>query len=147
MIWGKNRYLSPILQENFSDWGKRKILNFGHTIGHALELESNHRLSHGDGVALGIIAEAKISEELELLNEKELNRIVLIIKKIGLPIKLPKNTNIKKIIKNIKLDKKSIKGIPQFVLLKEIGNAKLDVKVSNKIILKVLSEMKWYVYL
>ncbi|MFH1782404.1 MAG: 3-dehydroquinate synthase [Candidatus Omnitrophota bacterium] len=100
----------------------RVILNFGHTIGHAIESASGYSktYSHGQAIALGMLAASFISRELGILKEKDLKRIKKLIKKAGLPIKL-KKIAVDKILKLQEHDKKFIHGKNRFVLPAKIG--------------------------
>ena len=99
----------------------RKKLNFGHTIGHALEsifLNTNPPLSHGQAVSLGMIAEAKLSNLKGLLNDSQLNLITQGIKHVGLPISI-NHLPIKAIVKQIKTDKKNLQIRTSLICLKK----------------------------
>jgi 3-dehydroquinate synthase len=100
--------------------GLRKILNFGHTVGHALEAHSNFTMSHGEAVGIGCIAESYLSHHLGLLTEEELNRVV------GLFPKFKWNFDRHKLISAMGKDKKVLKGAIQCVLLEKIGKARCE---------------------
>ena len=121
-------------EENF-----RRILNFGHTIGHSLELASNYKLSHGEAVSIGMVVESEISKELGLLKEEYVSRIKGLLKKANLPIKLPEDIKLKKIIYGTMLDKKTVKKVPYYTLLEGIGKAKINVKVPGEVLGRVLN--------
>ncbi len=121
----------------------RKILNFGHTIGHALEsfsLKSKYPLLHGEAIALGIIAESKIAQLMNLLKETDLLLIEKIIKKVGLPTKI---TNFKISLKNIYQliihDKKNYKHQINMILPKNIGKVIIKKNISQDLIFKSLN--------
>jgi 3-dehydroquinate synthase len=99
----------------------RRILNYGHTVGHAVESESGFELLHGEAVAVGILAAGQISEQMKLLSGEENKRIKLILKRLGMPDRIPGNISFSGMIKAIARDKKSINKSPRFVLLKKIG--------------------------
>ena len=122
----------------------RKILNFGHTVGHALEIASNHELSHGEAIAWGMLAEARISLMLNLLSIDDLRRLQELIKRLQ-PPKLPafKSSDL---IKLMKRDKKSKAGLLYFVLLSSIGsvrqeNGTVAFPVDAEVVRKSLSEL------
>ena len=101
-------YKISIIEIDEFDQGLRKLLNYGHTFGHALEITSNYKLSHGSAVILGILIVNDILKELNVETNLDYN----VINKIGLSlikhIDLDKEWfNIKDIIKTIKLDKKN----------------------------------------
>ncbi|MFC1514351.1 3-dehydroquinate synthase [Candidatus Omnitrophota bacterium] len=100
--------------------GIRTILNFGHTVGHALEASSNYRLSHGKAIALGMIAALRVSEQEGLLQDATiLPRVIKMIKHAGLPVRQTLNTA--KVMRALKKDKKFIRGKMRMVLLKKIA--------------------------
>jgi 3-dehydroquinate synthase len=113
--------------------GARKLLNFGHTVGHALEalaLESEEPLLHGEAVGLGIIVESAISIKKGLLEDKYLEIIISSLKTVGLPTKISSAIDYDAAIEKMLLDKKNRGGSIRCVLLKEIGEAVYDVEVS-----------------
>jgi 3-dehydroquinate synthase len=101
--------------------GIRLLSNFGHTVGHAIENVANYRISHGNAVALGIIAESFISLQLGLLLETDFAKILHIFKQYAIPTALHKNYSLAAIKAAMQLDKKSKIGTPYFVLLDKIG--------------------------
>ncbi|MEK9175601.1 MAG: 3-dehydroquinate synthase [Patescibacteria group bacterium] len=103
----------------------RKILNFGHTIGHSIEMLSNHKVSHGEAVAIGMIYETKISQKLGIMSEQDVERLESLLKFVGLPTKysFTKN-NIDKAIAIMKQDKKSKNDKLYFVFSSKIGSIK-----------------------
>jgi len=100
---------------------KRRILNYGHTIGHAVETASGFELLHGEAVAIGIIAAGMIESELKLAPPERLERIRQILKKLDVPVTLPRNLAEKELVDLIKHDKKAVNKWPRFVLLNDIG--------------------------
>lgn len=121
---------SDVIAEDFKDTGVRNILNFGHTVGHAIETCSDYSVNHGKSVALGMLVALKLSEKKLNLNES----IYAIIKGIYEKLKLPTsykvdNTNL--FLYAIKHDKKNI-GIMRFTLLNEIGKCSVKIEVSEK---------------
>lgn len=100
--------------------GERTTLNFGHTIGHALELLSNYKLLHGYAIGQGILIESKISESLNILSIISTQRIEKIINALGIKVGIQKN-QINKIIQNTRVDKKNLHGQARYILLQDIG--------------------------
>ena len=120
----------------------RKILNFGHTIGHAIEsfyLESDDKenLTHGEAIAIGMICEAFISSELLDFPLEKLNEIKKTILSIYDKIPLLEK-DFSAIIDLLKHDKKNIGGQVNFVLIKDYEDVKLDCKVPTDLIIKSL---------
>jgi 3-dehydroquinate synthase len=119
------------------DLGARQMLNFGHTFGHGIESASNFKISHGEAVALGMIAAAKISFNIGILEKAELTRIGLLIKNARLPFKMP-TRKIDGIIQALTHDKKIVNGKIKFVLIKGIGNALMPQDIDIKTIEQTL---------
>jgi 3-dehydroquinate synthase len=112
----------------------RTLLNFGHTIGHAIEAACDYcDYGHGEAVALGMLVAADISRQMRMLGEKAQERITRLIKAAGLPIKL-RGVSLQKIISIHYRDKKFMAGKNRFVLLQAIGKAKVVSNVSLLII-------------
>jgi 3-dehydroquinate synthase len=121
--------------------GQRAILNFGHTVGHALEAVSGFKgHSHGEAVAVGIIAVAKISQRLGIFKADDVERIKKLIAKFELPIACT-GVNPDALIKNIRFDKKTTLGRTRWVLVKGIGKGITDQTVAADVVEKVLKEL------
>ena len=133
---------AQVVQKDEKESGMRKNLNFGHTIGHAIESVTNYRVPHGEAIAIGMVAETKIAQKKGMITKKQYQAITDILEKAKLPIKLPKNSPILQIIKATRKDKKARGGIPEYVLPTGIGKVKHGVKVSDKIVQKVLEGLK-----
>ncbi|NGX27859.1 MAG: 3-dehydroquinate synthase [Candidatus Anoxychlamydiales bacterium] len=117
-----------IIEKDENDLSFRNILNFGHTIAHALEMSLEYKISHGEAVAIGILVESFISYKMNFLPLKEFNEIkrFMEIKKL-IPhfFKIPKD----KFIDALKRDKKNIDSINRFTLLKNIGKSINNVEI------------------
>jgi 3-dehydroquinate synthase len=88
------RIKKGIVELDERDQGLRRILNFGHTVGHAVEAASAYSLSHGEAVAIGMVAAAIFSEQLHYLPADDRRRIVSIIRAVGLPDRIPGNLDL-----------------------------------------------------
>ena len=126
-----------VSKDEFEKKGIRTILNFGHTVGHAIETVSNYRYNHGEAIALGMIVASRISQALGLVNPKVTERILALVKNFRLPTKIEK-INFKKLLKTISYDKKFLGKKNRFVLLKNIGNSVVREGISQKAILAAL---------
>lgn len=104
---------------------QRDLLNYGHTVGHALERFENFSYLHGEAVAIGMHIEAQISHKLGYLSLKDLSRQKNLLLKTRLPTDLPPSLKIKQLIPLMLKDKKNIKGGIHFILPNKIGSAKL----------------------
>ncbi|RJQ40877.1 MAG: 3-dehydroquinate synthase [Dehalococcoidia bacterium] len=120
--------------------GARAILNFGHTIGHALEAASNLEGQHGAAVSFGMVVASRISARLGMLSASATPRIEAVLKKFGLPVHAPQVTP-GELLANLKFDKKTSGGEPRWVLLAEIGRGVVNCKVPQALVSQVLAEV------
>jgi len=121
--------------------GLRKVLNFGHTIGHAIESlswKTDRPLLHGEAVAIGMIAESQLANQIGMLAETETQLISQSVIRVGLPSKI-KNIKSEDIVKMILSDKKNIRGEILFSLPERIGKVIPNVKIIDKKIKKIIN--------
>lgn len=121
-ILGSCQIKQAIVEKDAEEQGERRLLNFGHTIGHALETLTNYKISHGEAVAIGIVVESYLAVELGYLERDAFYRIREIFDKYGSPVRLAIRLSPEAILKAMILDKKSLKGRPRFVILSGIGS-------------------------
>ena len=113
-----------VVENDEKDRGERMLLNFGHTLGHAIEQYYNYtKYSHGEGVAIGMYVISKISEEKGLTKKGTSQRIKDILVKYNLPYEL--DVNIEETLEAINLDKKKLGNDLNVIILKEIGNSEI----------------------
>jgi len=121
--------------------GQRAILNFGHTVGHALEAATKlQELSHGEAVAIGMAAAARISSQVGILDRSNIPQIEKLLSKFGLPV-YSQGVNPDELIEATRFDKKTTGGQTGWVLLKDIGKGVTNQPVAEDIIRKVLREI------
>ena len=120
------RIKAGIVERDETEKAERMIINFGHTIGHAIELLSKFKLPHGFCVGYGMLAEAKISELKGILPGADRLYIEGLLNKFGITSAPLHKFPIKKILEATRMDKKSRGGVPQYVLLKEVGAVYMD---------------------
>jgi len=133
---------SNIVEEDPFESGKRRILNFGHTIGHAIE--SVYGLSHGKSVSIGMCFAAKMSDEKSEETTSFLAQLVPVLKQFQLPTKLEKFSS-DLVFEKIKADKKREDDFIHFVFLNKIGTALVEKISLNDLrtIMKKAEEEKW----
>ncbi|WP_411169919.1 3-dehydroquinate synthase [Clostridium sp. MB05] len=113
---------TKIVEKDEKDTGERMLLNFGHTIGHAIEQYFKYsKYTHGEAIAIGMYEITKLSEKLKCTKGGTADRIKSILIKYQLPYEL--NININEIIKTVELDKKNLGANLNLIFLKEIGNS------------------------
>lgn len=129
---------NKIINEDPYEKGLRKVLNFGHTLGHAIESYLNYvkksPITHGHAVSLGMILSVYISNKKGFLKFTTVTDINTSIKK-HFPLIPFTDKDISHILKLLTFDKKNKNGIPQFILLKDIGSPIIDQSVSKEIII------------
>lgn len=138
-----------VLEDPFEK-GRRKVLNFGHTVGHAIEsfvLSAGRPLTHGEAVAAGMIAESYLSAKQLGLAADSLREIVATIRRFYAPIRFSEG-DYEALLELMKKDKKNRSGNISFTLLAAIGDARFDQFVSENSIREALgfytdSEMVW----
>jgi 3-dehydroquinate synthase len=126
---------------------QRRMLNYGHTIGHAVEQASGYELLHGEAIAIGIIGAGLIEIETGLGTADRLKRIQTMLEKIDVPVTVPENLEEKKLVKLIKHDKKAVQQWPRFVLIDKIGHVyqkdgQYAVEVEREIVENVINKLK-----
>lgn len=129
-----------VVEKDPMEQGERAILNFGHTIGHAIEKAKNFELPHGECVALGAIAAAYISWKRDMISMDEYYEVRDMFVPFYLPISVD-NIDPEEIVRLTKSDKKAQAGTIKFVLLKRIGKAVLDTTVTDEEILAAVKEI------
>jgi len=122
---------TEIVEMDYKENGLRMILNYGHTIGHALEKNSGFRIRHGYAVSIGMVAEGFIATKVLGLSENAVFRIINLLKSLGLPTKL--SSDLKALMNAMGYDKKFWYNKPLMALPKEIGHVEL-VNVSYEVI-------------
>jgi 3-dehydroquinate synthase len=137
IVFQSAKIKAEIVEKDERDQGLRSILNYGHTIGHALESASDFKMEHGKAIAIGMVAAARISNRMGILGENELVRLKNVIGRTGLPTQMP-GLKVEEIIQAMRHDKKVLKDKIRFVLLKSIGNAFITDEVSLRLVEQVL---------
>jgi len=131
-----------VVGQDETESGLRAILNFGHTIGHALEAISGYgKFLHGEAIAIGQVLAAKLSAELLGLPQRDVERIALLFEKAGLPTHIKLNpAQQEKLFEAMRHDKKVSEGIVKFVLVNKIGQVSFGQAVPLDLVEKVLAE-------
>ncbi len=135
------RVKAEVVSADEREGGERRILNFGHTIGHALEAETNYReFLHGEAVAWGMVAAAMIAAGLQTTDSVTAQRIISLVFAYA---PLPRvQVNSKKILKRLRSDKKTVGGVPHFILPTSIGKVEVVNTVPERAVLHAVEEIK-----
>ncbi len=134
-----------VVESDPEEKGRRKILNFGHTIGHAIEsyaLTSDKPLLHGEAIGLGMIAESFLSRDLCGLSEDAVTEITAFLNPIYGKVSLDALDHMDKVLDLMKSDKKNKGGKILFALLEDIGKATHDIEATKEQIIGAITELK-----
>lgn len=131
-----------VVEKDPTEKGDRALLNFGHTIGHAIEKNQNFEMLHGECVALGMVAAAYLSWKHNWLSMEEYYEVRDMLVPFNLPISID-NLDTRAILELTKSDKKMEAGQIKFVLLKKVGKAVIDKTVTDEEILNALEEINF----
>ncbi|SMF02227.1 3-dehydroquinate synthase [Pseudogulbenkiania subflava] len=130
---------AEIVGQDEKESGVRALLNLGHTFGHAIEAGLGYGAwLHGEAVAAGMVLAAATSQELGWLSAADVERVILLIQRAGLPVKAP-DLGLTNWLEHMGHDKKVEQGKLRFVLLKQLGQAVISSEVSHDVLQRVLS--------
>ncbi|WP_100372704.1 3-dehydroquinate synthase [Bacillus sp. FJAT-45037] len=130
---------AAVVKEDEKEHGIRAFLNFGHTLGHAIEAELGYgKLSHGEAVAIGMLFSMRLSEKI---TEQQLPVIECInwMRKLGYSTDIPRTLTSSTLLQSMKKDKKATSGLIKMVLLKQVGEAFVQ-EVSDEMVLEALNK-------
>jgi 3-dehydroquinate synthase len=112
---------AEVVRRDEREHGLRQVLNFGHTIGHAIEAAADYSLLHGQCVAIGMVYEAALAAKMGIASagtERDVRRAV---ERVGLPTTLPQSVTVDRLVALMRSDKKMRSGALRFALPREIG--------------------------
>jgi 3-dehydroquinate synthase len=135
------RVKADVVSADERESGERRILNFGHTIGHALEAETDYeQFLHGEAVGWGMLAATMIGAAMQITDLRTAERIVgLVLAYAPLP---RVEVNSESIVKRLLSDKKTVGGVPHFVLPTGIGEVAVVNTVSEQVVVHAVEEIK-----
>jgi len=133
---------AEVVSADENETGLRRILNFGHTIGHALEAETAYKqFLHGEAVAWGMVAASMISAAMQRTEADTARRIIsTVLAYASLPKVEPRG---KKIASRLKMDKKTLNGVVHFVLPIEIGRVEVVPDVPERAVIQAVDELRY----
>jgi len=135
----KCRYKAGVVARDETEQGERALLNLGHTFGHALETAGNYsEILHGEGVAIGMVLAARLSERLGMAPEADTRRLVALLERLGLPVAPSKVHTASRLLDLMRLDKKNTAGTLRLILWRGIGKAEIVSGVKDDDVLGVL---------
>lgn len=137
VVFRSAKIKASVVAKDERDFSLRNILNYGHTIGHAIETVSDFRVPHGEAVALGMLAAARISTRLGILDKNEGQRLKEVIARAGLPTQIPA-LELQSLTRAMKHDKKILQGKIRFILPRKIGEVFITDEVSPSLVAEAL---------
>jgi 3-dehydroquinate synthetase len=128
-----------IVQEDPYETGLREVLNLGHTVGHAIEKLSNYSIRHGEAIAMGMVAEARMSEALGIADPGLGECLSATLSGVELPGEIPGALDRSELVEAMQVDKKRKGGVLRFSLPVSIGEVRTGVEIEPEDVLKMIS--------
>lgn len=139
VVFGSCMIKGKIVEADEQERNLRAILNFGHTVGHALESVTEfRRYRHGEAVAIGMVQAARLSERLKMFSSQHVARLIQVLERAGLPAQFPADIEPAVIMQAIHQDKKSFQGKTRFILPTAIGQVQITDRWDEQDLLEVL---------
>ncbi|NTW05084.1 MAG: 3-dehydroquinate synthase [Peptococcaceae bacterium] len=128
---------AAVVKEDETEQGIRAILNYGHTLGHAVEALTNYKVyRHGEAVSIGMAAAARLAVNMGGFDQASEKRIIGLLKRAGLPVDIPVKLNRDNLLSLMKKDKKAVSSKLTFVLPVSIGSVEIIKDIDEKVVLK-----------
>ena len=140
LVFGSCTIKGKIVEMDEYERNIRAILNFGHTIGHALETLTHYRrYRHGEAIAIGMAQVSKLAQFKGMVKTEAVDRLIKLLTDTGLPTELPTGINPEDLLQTIKQDKKSHQGKIKIILPTTIGNVQITDQWDEQDLLKMLT--------
>ena len=140
MIRRSDEIKRDVVERDPKEQGERALLNFGHTLGHAIEKLKQFQMLHGHCVAVGTLAACRISADRGYMTEEAFQQIKETFRQFGLPVTVS-GLDPEEVIQATRHDKKMDAGSIRFILLKDIGDAQIDRQVTDDEMRRGLAEI------
>jgi 3-dehydroquinate synthase len=140
------RIKAEVVEADPTETNQRRMLNYGHTIGHAAEMASGFELLHGEAVAIGIIAAGMIEIEMGLGDDNRVEMVRKMLTALGVHTEIPRNISKTTLMDAIRRDKKAINKWPRFVLIDKIGSVhskegQWAIEVGQEVVERVVEKL------
>ncbi len=131
---------ADVVSKDEKEAGLRAILNFGHTIGHAIETVTGYRkYLHGEAIAIGMCAAAELAVRMQVFQKSDVNLIKDLVRQFNLPADIPTDLNIDEMLNAMEIDKKAKEGKLKFILPEQIGKVRIEEDMDRGLIREVLA--------
>jgi 3-dehydroquinate synthase len=130
---------ADVVSKDERESGLRAILNFGHTIGHAIETVTDYKkYLHGEAIAIGMCLAAELAVKMKIFTKDSAERIKALVEEYELPSTLPKDISVTEVMKALSVDKKAASGRLKFILPEAIGKVRIEDDIDREMIKEVL---------
>lgn len=141
MIVKSDQIKREVVEKDPTEQGDRALLNFGHTLGHAIEKLMDFKMLHGECVALGFLGAAYISAKRGMISMEDTDKLRSLVQSFNLPVTVAGlGLDLAKVVETTKSDKKMDSGAIKFILLEAVGKAYVDRTVTTE---EMLGALKW----
>lgn len=131
---------AQVVAKDEREGGLRAILNYGHTVGHAIETETGYKqFLHGEAIAMGMVSAARLAQRLKMLDKAAVARIRQLIAAYGLPVAIPAELDAERLCGHMKIDKKAESGKVTFILPERIGGVRIVKDIDLSAVKRVLA--------
>jgi 3-dehydroquinate synthase len=135
------RHKAGVVARDETEHGERALLNFGHTFGHALETASGYeRFLHGEAIAIGMVVAARLSARVGMAPADDAERLAALLRRCGLPTRLPDDADPRRLLELMRLDKKSLGGRLRLILWRGVGRAEVAAGVEESLVVAVMED-------
>lgn len=131
---------AKVVEQDEKEAALRMILNFGHTIAHAIEIDTNHKYNHGEAVAVGMYGAALLSTYMGLCPENVLEKLSILLKRFRLPLDVPECSP-ENLLPYFSRDKKTVGGKTKWILVEDIGRVTITSAVDTQLVQQVLEKI------
>jgi len=132
---------ASVVETDPDDLGARQVLNFGHTLGHALEKASQFRLTHGEAISIGMVMETQIAEAMGLADKGLADQVARVLRRLGLPTD-PEGIDVSRVMRALELDKKRAQHHLTFALPVQVGEVQHGLAVPDAILNRELAPLR-----
>lgn len=132
IVYKSCQHKADVVEEDPKEQGIRALLNFGHTIGHAIEKLEKFQLLHGECVAIGMAAAAYLSMKKERITEADYQSVLALLKKYQLPVMVEtKQFTAEEVLLTMRSDKKTMAGSIRFIMMRGLGDTYIDQEIRD----------------
>ena len=114
-----------VVEKDFRELGQRRIMNYGHTFGHAIEAATDYKVSHDHAISIGMVLANKVAQNLDKQDKEVGDKIKATLEQFELPTDLPSDLQLDQLVELVKKDKKRHADIIHYVIVPELGKAEI----------------------